>query len=446
MWRRDSGSREQAGNCRVRRSAPGPNHLNNVSCTSNRAAPSAPAVLCAVTDDDGGNVAVSTTPWKASSWMASGNVLGYPPGYQTQINGISCPNTSTCVGLVGGIVFFSTAPNGGSWDNYVAAVNNEITGASCPSVSLCVLSDNFGNAVFSSEPTGGAGAWHVTNLGGGEAGAVQPQSTAIACPSVTLCVMAGTVEYSGGSGPFGDAMFTSEKPTGGASSWKAAILVPSQQSGFQSISCPSTHLCIAVSAYSGIWRSTNPAGGVAAWKSIQVAGASYFNSVSCPSVHLCVATDAYNQILTSRSAHLAGKAGTWSVTTPTVGAGSPADVSCIDLSASKTLCVSTEGAGVSNILWSTNPTGGASAWTEGQIPVGRGLESMWCTTGPLCVAVDQVSNVLTSTSPAKGVATWSLTPADFLATNLTAVTCADRSFCLAGDFLGNVIVGRAPKS
>ena len=57
-----------------------------------------------------------------------------------------------------------------------------LRGVSCPSASLCVAVDDLTSVVTSTNPTGGAGAWTVTNV----APAIGLRG--VSCPSVSLCV------------------------------------------------------------------------------------------------------------------------------------------------------------------------------------------------------------------------------------------------------------------
>ncbi len=77
--------------------------------------------------------------------------------------------------------------------------SNGLLGVSCPSSGLCVGVDNFGNVVTSSNPTGGAGAWAVTNVVGANF------MTGVSCPSSSLCVAVDG----------GGNVVTSSNPTGG---------------------------------------------------------------------------------------------------------------------------------------------------------------------------------------------------------------------------------------
>jgi hypothetical protein len=56
-----------------------------------------------------------------------------------------------------------------------------VHGVSCPSSGLCVAVDDNGNVVVSSNPTGGAAAWTVTNIDGNNS------LRGVSCPSIDLC-------------------------------------------------------------------------------------------------------------------------------------------------------------------------------------------------------------------------------------------------------------------
>jgi hypothetical protein len=55
---------------------------------------------------------------------------------------------------------------------------------SCPSSGLCLAMDGSGKVVTSSNPTGGASAWTLTNL---DVDAFNYLS-GVSCPSISLCV------------------------------------------------------------------------------------------------------------------------------------------------------------------------------------------------------------------------------------------------------------------
>ena len=135
---------------------------------------------------------------------------------------------------------------------------------------------------------------------------------------------------------------------------------------------------------------------------------------------------------------------------------------------------------------STNPTGGASAWTATPVP-GANLSAVSCPTATLCVAVGQngdrhqhepdrralgldvrdgpgvhtldavscpstglcvasdggTGNIASATNPSAGATAWSV--ADINGTQgLSGVACSSPSLCVAGDFTGDMLSSTNP--
>jgi hypothetical protein len=107
---------------------------------------------------------------------------------------------------------------------------------SCAGIGLCVVVDVNGNVVTSSNPLGGATAWTLTNVDGGN------ELRDVSCPNVSLCV---AVDADGN----GNAV-TSTDPTGGASAWTVAHVDGSNV--LNGVSCPSSTLCVAVDAIGNV--------------------------------------------------------------------------------------------------------------------------------------------------------------------------------------------------
>jgi hypothetical protein len=149
-------------------------------------------------------------------------------------------------------------------------------------------------------------------------------------------------------------------------------------------------------------------------------GGSSLNAVSCPSSTLCVAVDDAGNVATSSNP--TGGASAWTVakidgTRPLVGVSCP----------TSTLCVAIDGAG--NTIISTTPTA-AATWTVTNVDGNHHLSAVSCTTNSLCAAVDRAGNVITSTDPTGGAAAWKATLLDG-SRPLIAVTCLDSGFCVA---------------
>jgi hypothetical protein len=138
-----------------------------------------------------------------------------------------------------------------------------------------------------------------------------------------------------------------------------------------------------------------------------------------------------------------GGASAWTKTTIDQG-NVPLAVSCPSVS----LCVAVDYPG--NVLTSTHPTGGASAWTKATIDPGApdqpvGLDAVSCPSVSLCVASDSNGNILTSTDPTGGASAWTkarVARPDPNGNSLTAVSCPSVSLCIAAD--RNILTSIAP--
>jgi hypothetical protein len=120
---------------------------------------------------------------------------------------------------------------------------------------------------------------------------------------------------------------------------------------------------------------------------------------------------------------------------------------------SLTLCVAVDDAG--NVVTSTDPSGGAAAWSVASIDAGRSLNAVSCSSVSQCVAVDDAGNELNSINPAGGATAWtgarigvpSGTPLGGPAIYpLEAISCPAEAMCIAVDGAGNAYVGRPTPS
>ncbi len=93
---------------------------------------------------------------------------------------------------------------------------------------------------------------------------------------------------------------------------------------------------------------------------------------------------------------------------------------------------------------STDPTGGASAWSEVGTPGGPGdLGGVGCIGASLCAAGNAGGNILTSTDPAAGGATWGEANAGG-SVLITGVSCPTSGRCVAVDNNGDVLTSTNP--
>jgi hypothetical protein len=199
------------------------------------------------------------------------------------------------------------------------------------------------------------------------------------------------------------------------------------------VSCPTTAMCVAVG--DNLFTSTNPE--AASWQKASLPA----SAVSCPSTSLCVAA-AQGHVLWSVDP--SGGASAWN-SAAVDGGRQLTSISC----PSTQLCVAADNRGY--VLTSTDPTGGAGAWAASQVSTSLDEPGMFvsCASDQLCVAV-YGGLVLTSTDPAGGSAAWSSAqvepqdPRTDQVTPMTGLACPSASLCIAIDDAGNVLTSTNP--
>lgn len=384
-----------------------------------RAAGHLPIVLCAVV-----LVAMLSAPAAAAA-ASNWKLTQLPPKKlaeslpeEAQLSGVSCPTQSLCV-AVGALdtIATSQSPTGGpaAWEvvypthpvepgqncseggggpavpcgNYL---KGGLRAVSCASQNLCVAVGFEGTVDVSDDPTGGAGAWSMTNVNVAGGGATH--LTGVSCPSTSLCV---AVSGQGSGGSAGKVLTTTDPMSG---IWTTAQLDSSLD--FTGVSCGTPSLCVAVAREGRIAVSANPAGGGSAWSVVGApGGAGDLGGVGCNSAPLCAAGNATGNILTSTDPTAPG--GTWTET-KAAGPVLVTGVSCPSASG----CVAVDNNG--DVLASADPTGGTGAWHaenlvpfeasegEGQFPH-NALFSASCASASLCALVGSDSRIFTSTTP-----------------------------------------------
>lgn len=359
---------------------------------------------------------LAAAPAAASSWTVRAlppqPLDGIPGGYRVVLSAVSCPSESLCVaGGAMDTVAFSQSPTGdaGSWhvvnplydepkqrcldEGSAPATCREprgsIVGISCPNDRLCVAVGYEGSVFTSTDPSGGADAWHVSDVN--EAGAGATHLTGVSCPSPALCVA-----VSGGYGESAGRILTATDPAAG--DWQATELGGSPD--LRSVSCASPTLCVAVAKGGRIFVSGDPTGGASAWRPAASPTARDLFAVSCAASLLCAAGDAGGNVLTATDPG----AGGFAMTDPAgsvqiTGFSCPATDRCVAVTNN------------ADVLTSTDPTGGPGAWTfENLVPfeveetgastfVGNALFGASCASTSLCALVGANSRIFTSTDP-----------------------------------------------
>lgn len=305
------------------------------------------------------------------------------------IKAISCPSATFCVAVDNhGQALTSTDPTGGAGAWEATDLTHETSGfvsISCPSSSLCIALDGAGNVWSSTEPTAGASAWSSFNL---TEGADFASQATISCASASLCVIAPAVEIFSGPEP-GGFVYVSQNPTAGALAWSKTLGVDGTQHAVEAMSCLAAPLCVGGGARGDVQTSPNPLGTAGEWTAANVDEENNIFSISCPSTAFCLGGDI-------------------------------------------------EG----NVVSSTDPTGGSGAWTAAHVDGGNAIFSVSCASSTLCAAVDDQGNAMASSEPAGGAGAWVVTEVEPNGIGvLNTVSCPSEELCVAGDAGGRIILG-----
>jgi hypothetical protein len=313
-----------------------------------------------------------------------------PVGVDTQpIDSIACPSTTLCVAVDrAGHVLWSTDPAGGPRAWAAADVDGamEMTSISCPSTALCVAVDAAGDVITSTDPTGGAAAWvpvqvdpSTTQNNSDNAGKVLVRS--VSCPSTGLCV---AVDAAGNA-------LASTDPTGGASTWTIEHIDTAASYGctgtglacqppLTAIACPSIAVCAAVDFSGNLLTSAN----AAPW-TITPTDAGQLSSlfgISCPSLDFCAVVDGD-----------AGRVITVNPLVPTQQiVRSLPDALYGIWCQSRSLCLASAqtGGGISGLLGSFDPAAPQSTWSLSSL---GDVNAVACPAASLCVAADGEGNI-----------------------------------------------------
>ncbi|MDQ6817303.1 MAG: hypothetical protein M3018_07840 [Actinomycetota bacterium] len=372
--------------------------INSVACPS--------ASLCVAGDTEGGVLTTSNASGGRSAWTRA-LVDRTSSRVSNAIFSMSCPAVSLCVaGDSAGNVLTSTAPAAGaaSWSRAHVDSSFQILGMSCPSTSLCVGVDNDGNVLTSVNPTGGAGAWTRASIDGTN------RLQGVSCPSASFCA---TVDFKGN-------VVVSANPTGGASQWTLSNI--DGANSLFSISCPSTSFCAATDDRGNVLTSTSPAGGAPAWTVTPGVG---LRVISCPSTSLCVTGGQGINTSTNPT----GGAGTW---VPAHGDATFGMVAFVDAIACRSItsCTAVDGNG---FVASSSDVGIGNHWTSAQIDGTPTLFGVSCPARRMCFGADDSGTVFFSTNPGGGAAAWTAVHvgATQAGAQLYALSCPTRSMCVA---------------
>jgi hypothetical protein len=248
--------------------APDASGTLGVTCTS--------VSLCMVVGTDG--LIYSANPaGGAGTWIKTDALGGF-----TGFSMIACGGPTLCVAGDGfGDLVSSTNATGGAsaWKKAAnASTESVFSDASCPSTSLCVVAHVPGNFILTST-TPSTGPWTTTT------GANLENVNGVSCPTTTLCV---AVDEQGD-------VVSSTNPTGGAEAWHSVHVIFDVTNKLRGVSCPTTTLCAATDHQGNVFESATPT--TALWVGTHVDGSNTLEAISCPSTTLCVAVDKQGNVV-----------------------------------------------------------------------------------------------------------------------------------------------------
>jgi hypothetical protein len=428
--------------------------LKAISCPS--------STFCAAVDDEG-RVLTSSTPTVAATWP------GATVDASHELVDISCSSSDFCAAIDdAGNVLVSDQPEGGAgaWEPGAVLADGELTAISCASPSLCAIVHNESlgahDLLTSTDPLAGAGSWSEAGLDLGTS------ANDVSCPSDSFCAVAGgrgilvstnpaagvaawslfeTDGYVNGiscSGAgfcaaedYGGGVRTSTDPAGEDPTWTDTDISPNQVNLISGIDCGGPSFCAMVDQNGFVYISAQPDGEADAWTTV-LSGAEgpELNSVSCPTSGFCAAAGTLGRLHTS---HDPLDPASW--VTASIAEGNVWDVSC----ASATWCVAL--AAGPALLYSTDPGGGAAAWSSVSRPAGS---SVSCPSPSFCAILRGSDEVLTSTEPISGAAGWSATDlklGDWRLgpTTLRTLSCPLAGLCVAAGDVGTVVASSNPQ-
>lgn len=215
------------------------------------------------------------------------------------------------------------------------------------------------------------------------------------------------------------------------------------------ISCPTASRCVATGAGNTVLSSDDPTAGASGWNLANVGAGEqgpYFSpsrairAVDCPAVGFCVGVSYEGFIYTSTDP--TGGAGAWSAAdlTPEGPNIHMYGVSC----PTADLCVASATGG--KILTSTDPAGGVGAWTVTQLDPSLNLRGISCASPSLCVTVGDEGVVLSSTQPLGGAGAWSEAqlPGAPIDRFLLGVDCPTAGLCVTGNTINTLFTATNP--
>ena len=377
--------------------------------------------------------AASAQPLKWSSPMLIEN---QPPfGVSDSVDLVSCPTARFCLAAerhiapyLGGVEVSQAPADGISAWRYESLDGAGAFGTpealSCASVHLCVelVSTPSGMVTVSStSPSRGSGHWVADGA---------PRLASLACPTRGLCV-----GYPCGEDCVGypewvarrQGIWVTTKPRAGRAAWRLTSFA-NRHEAVVAITCRGARVCVAVANEGGhdvVLSTRNPTGGRRAWRQatlpLSSPTAPSDTGVACASADLCMVSDENGEVYTSTDP--VARRPRWTRTTV---ADAGASVSC----PTTRFCLTSSLRGIAT---STDPTHGRSAWINSAWPTWQNrTPPISCASSHLCIAANFGGDFLASSrTPATGTRSFTSTQFGRGATAILGVGCASPDLCLA---------------
>jgi hypothetical protein len=162
--------------------------------------------------------------------------------------------------------------------------------------------------------------------------------------------------------------------------------------------------------------------------------------MSCQPTGFCVGVGQESIVITSSNP--TGGAAAWSISHVNLGEnlrGNLRGVSC----PSASLCVAVDFSG--GVYTTTEPAAGGGGWKPTRIPKSKSLYGVSCTSPTQCVLVGYNGLVITSANPTGGASAWTSTHlAEPLELHSISCTVNGGTLCVAGDSAGKIVTSTNP--
>lgn len=405
--------------------------LNTISGAARIVAVQCLAVSACFAVDDGGDVLAESN----GTWSISSSAIAKAPPF----TGLACvttgPSAYECGAAdSGGNIYESTTPanlTSTSWQTESSGLTNLDGGITCAGTGpFCLEQSADGELSSKGNPLS-------TTFSPALASSLTMPITCADDPAATTTLDALCFSGAAGTNGIYEMGLTKTGVTFDEDAFPANTGDPS------AVSCPSATTCVAGTSEGSVTSATAASGSLSDWADatwspgavvLQGVNDLALSPTSCPSSTLCVAFDAAGRVLTSTDP--SGGAAAWS--SAVVDSAPITEMTC----PSTSLCVGVDKRG--GIISSTDPATGPGSFTVSSSSVDAHRPQIACPTVTLCVGLDSKGDVVSSSDPAGGSSAWTVTSTSVDQNAPSQPTCPTASLCVADDGQGTVLASGAP--